>query len=765
MKKYCNRIATAFQVDRGALLATMAFILVATGMAALMLGFFLSRSSSDYAAAQRANAKSAITQYSAQLLGKVNGEFPSDWQTLPPDELKEATSSLSDFDELRTEVWVDGFSINVTTGVVVVALVGETTTLGRIAVQSSMKLIPSGAAVFKGVDSNSRPIWIYSDDENLGALALWELAPDGMQYLDVNGSSSPTAPAEIPAIGLNGTDDGVRADIGSVSCRYGQYTDYQYRTNPGTGYGAWADWSTTQRFDFALDEGEYIQMQARARCVAPGAPGISSPTSPAQSYVKPITTVLAGPQVTVSTAGEAVWPAVVCSASASPEYRYQRALNDGPYNAWSAWSATRAFSTVLPEGNLLEVQVQARCVTPHTTGPNSSTGYASAISPLETRATKPVVAISAGLSAAFSGADCPAGTSVEYRWHSAANDAPMPTTWGAWSRAASAALTADEGSRIAVQAEARCATAYATGPAGPVSSTTTRDMDVTSVAGHPTVSLATNGGSFTWTNSSCPSGTSPLYDWDYQANGGAVVSSAGGWKTKPTSVAVTINQGGTLRVWIKAACQGYTDLGPASAVRTSDFSKPITSAPSTPAVSLNSTTAASWSAGGCPTGTTVQTRWRNAVNGGSYQSYSGWGTTSATGDLVGYDTRTIVSVSARCVNTETDQYGPTSYGESPWVTRGIPQPSSEVTGWRGDESGQNRRVYWNAVSCAAGTPLYEVRLRHSTIPDKYTQTWSTTYSRQDLARGGWTYYAVQTQCRGNYAVSRWSGFGAEYVPR
>lgn len=764
MKTRIERITSALRVDRGALLSTMAFILVSTGVAALMLGFFLSRASSDFAAAQTANAKSAITQYSAQLLGKVNGEFPSDWQTLPPDELKEATSSLSDFDELRTEVWVDGFSLNVTTGIVVVELVGETSTLGNIAVQSSMKLVPSGAAVFKGVDANDRPVWIYSDDENLGALALWELAPDGMQYIDPNGSDSPSAPSEVPAIGLNGTDPGVRADIGSVSCRYGQYAEYQYRTSSGTGYAAWTEWSTTQRFDFALDEGEYIQMQARARCVAPGAPGISSPSSPAQSYSRPITTVLAGPQVTVSDAGDAAWPAVVCSASATPEYRYQRAVNDGPYNAWSSWSSGRAFSTVLPEGNLLEVQVQARCITPHVTGPNSSTGYASAISPLLTKATKPVVAISTSLVTSFSGATCPAGTTVEYRWHSAINDAAMPTTWSAWRATAGATLTANEGSRVAVQAAARCATAYATGPAGPASNITKRDINVTSVASHPIVYLASNGASFTWTNSSCPAGTTPVYKWDYQENGGAKVY--GGWRYKPTRVSVDVNQGGTLSVWMTAICKGYTDYGPASAERASSFSKSITTAPSVPSVAINSNSAASWSAGGCPTGTTVQYRWRKAVNSGSYGAWTAWGTTRWTSYLVGYDNRVIVSVQARCVNTKTGQYGPASYGASTWRIRQIPTPTSYVTGWWGDTSGtHDRRVYWRAVSCAAGKPYYQVRLRHSTISTRYTYTWSTTYQRPSLRWGGWIYYAVQTQCRGTYDNSSWSGFGAEYSPR
>jgi hypothetical protein len=120
-------------------------------------------------------------------------------------------------------------------------------------------------------------------------------------------------------------------------------------------------------------------------------------------------------------------------------------------------------------------------------------------------------------------------------------------------------------------------------------------------AGQPIVALAANGGSLTWTNSSCPAGTTPRYDWSFRANGGAIVDSAGGWKTKPTSVSVTINQGGTLRVWITAACQGYTDRGPASAVRGSSFSKPITTAPSAPSVRINSSSAASWSTWGCPT--------------------------------------------------------------------------------------------------------------------------------------------------------------------
>lgn len=101
------------------------------------------------------------------------------------------------------------------------------------------------------------------------------------------------------------------------------------------------------------------------------------------------------------------------------------------------------------------------------------------------------------------------------------------------------------------------------------------------------------------------------------------------------------------------------------------------------------------------------------------------------------------------------------------MTRGIPRPSSYVTGWRGNTSYDwTRRVWWNAVSCDAGTPFCQTRLRHSTIPNDYTYTWDTTYWRRDInERGGWTYYAVQTQCRGTYANSGWSGFGAEYVPR
>ena len=203
------------RADHGSLINTLVFVIVATGLIATMLGFYLMRSTNDYTTARQAEVKSAISQLATNLLGRVNTDFPADWMLLSSSDLKAASASMGEKPEMQANAHLAYFYQQPTNGVITADIIGESTTPGRVRVTATLKIVPTGAAVFKGVDTNGRPTWIYSN-ENIDALALYELAPNAIQYIRADGSYDAGAPAQVPVVQFTATADGASASIGSV---------------------------------------------------------------------------------------------------------------------------------------------------------------------------------------------------------------------------------------------------------------------------------------------------------------------------------------------------------------------------------------------------------------------------------------------------------------------------------------------------------------------------------------------------------------------
>lgn len=745
--------------ERGSLMTTLVFVLVSTFVVAGVVSMWLIRSTNDYTTEQQANVKSAISQLASQLLGRVNSDFPDEWQYLSAADLADATAELGDAPELNSQAHIGYFSLNPVTGVIIAEVVGEATTLGNVRVIAELKLTPSGAGVFRGIDDAGRPTWLYSD-ENLDPLALWEMAPNAVQYINSSGDYVAEAPAQAPIVAMQATATGARALIGSVYCRYGGTAEYEWQAAENSaGLSDWSGFESGQSVDFEMDEGDRVEFQARSRCVSSIGVSEPSPTSNIASYARPFTTVFAGPQVTVTEAGVVTWGLVTCTGTSQQQYRYQQRINEGNWEPWSAWGSATTFTAAMPEGSLLEAQVQARCTNAFTTGPASSTGYGSAIAPLNTVPSAPSLSLTGAVSAVFTASSCPSGTTAQLRSQFSTNDGAFSAMSG-WSTNAARSITANEGSRVAVRAQQRCSSPYADGPASLVGSTVTRNVPVTSVPSQPTVTLNASGSQFSWPNATCPAGTTARYTWSHIANGGASVAGPAGLNANPGYVTVVVNQGGALQVSLAGACTGYTGVpGPMSAARVWDFTRAITTAPTTPVVTVTGNGTGNWSSSGCPTGTSLLYARSIATDGSFYGAYSAFSSATSLTNTINQGKRITYAVVALCQNALTGSTGPLSaVGESGYWIRPVSAPGATASI---SKSGVNwYGINWSAVSCAAGTSAnYQARWYRPSngVFDFYYNTSGTSMQHtSSVAFGGYIYWTVSARCLGTYASS---GYG------
>lgn len=761
-----NRFFTRLRADNGSMMTTLVFILISTFVAAGVMAFYLMRSTNDYATGKQAQVKSAISQLSSKLLGEVNADFPEEWQYLSAEDLKAATAPMGEAPELQANAHLGYFALNPDTGVIVAEVVGQSTTPGAVRVIAEVKFTPSGAGVFRGTDAAGRPTWIYSDD-NLDGLALWEMAPNAVQYINSGGDYVAEAPAQAPIVALQSTAGGARALIGSVYCRYGGTAEYEWAAAENSPeMGDWSGWDDQQYVDFEMNEGDRVEFQARSRCVSNVGVSEPSPTSNIATYSKPFTTVFAGPQVTITPEGVVSWGEVVCGPTSTDQYRYQYRLNEGAWQPWSDWGAAATFTQSLAQGSLLEAQVQGRCQNEYTTGPASSTGYGSAIAPLTTQPAAPAVALSGAVTATVTPSACPSGTSAQVRSQYKL-DAGAYTSFSGWSTQLQRSVAANEGGTVAFRAEQRCISPYANGPGSATSAEATRNVPVTSVAPQPTVVLNSSGTQYSWAAVTCPVGTSPVYRWSHSANGGATVQVAPSLVPYPGATAVTINEGGTLTVWIAAACRGFNgSTGPESPLRSYAFTKDITTAPSRPGIAIGSSGTASWSSSGCPAGTSLQYAWSRAVNYGAWSGWSAWGTTAAYSSGINQGNAVAFGVQARCVNGATGETGPSSGSQTAgWYIRPVSAPAAPAVRYTGQYA---IGVSWNAVSCAAGTtPYYRARAYRPSngVFDHYYYTTGLSQGMHYMpAYGGYIYWQVSALCDGAYADSGYSSATQIRVP-
>lgn len=742
--------------ERGSLMTTMAFIIVGTGVTLAAVSWFLLRQAQDYANALDAKAKSSLQELSSNVLGQLNKSYPSTWAQMSAADLASATAGLGDTPALQATSHLERFTVNSTTGNIVADAVATSTQNKNIKVYATIKFVPSGAAVFTGVDANGRPNWLYSSD-NIDALALWGLAPNGVAYIDPNGGNIADQLSTAPTVALTATSTGATSVVESVYCQYGGTAEYQWQTRESNGpWSAWSGWSTNQKADWPLVEGQRVELQAQARCVSALSESAASPTSTPVSYVRPITQVFTGPAVTVNTDGTVTWSPVSCSNASAQQYTYQSRVNGGLWTPWSSWGAAKTFTMTSGEGQMLEAQVQARCANEYVTGPPSSVGYGSAISAITTVPNPPVVASAApeAYTVSVTGT-CPTGTTAQWANRTLVNGGDW-SGYGAWTdTSATVQIRENEGDRISVQAIARCNGQYNAGPASDAGPVFVKNIPVTSLPTSPTPYLAADGSSFSWSAATCPTGTTAHYIPSYEANGASTWTAAEE-TTGRGPVSVTVNQGGTLKVHFDTFCQGYSATpGPTGTSNDTTFTRTVTSAPATPTVTVNSDSSFHWVASGCPAGTTVQSQVQIATNGNSWGAWTGWGSGNTYGVVVTYGDQFDTIVHTRCANPLTGIAGPNSTYTLPayWV-RGMPTPGGA---WGTVSSGT---VAW-ANNCAAGYPVFSEYGYYTAAPSyNWTYGWSTATSRpRPLAPiySGYQNWYVNTYCQGNYAASGQTG--------
>lgn len=761
-----RNLFTRGRSDRGSLMTSIVFMIIGVGIMGIMLAVYLQRSTNDFITSEQANVRSAVSKLASNLLGQINDEFPEEWQYLDYNDLVEATRHLGENDAQNATAHLSYFAINPDTGVVVAEVEGESTNAVGIEMVADLKYTPSGAGVFKGVDDNGRPVWIYSN-ENLDTLALWEMAPNAIQYINDNGGYTAETPALAPKTSITADGDDAKATIGVVYCRYAGNAEYRSRHKIDDGpFTDWTAWSTTQTVTITVDEGQRVTFEAQAHCVTGSDISDPSPSSKPVSYTRPMTTPFNGPAVTVETTGHASWAATVCETG-DPEYRSQYRINQTSWDPWTNWSNDRAIDVALSEGGLLEVQVQAHCATEYVTGPNSAISYGSAVRPLTFQPDAPAVSLSGGVIITVDATPCPDGTQPQTRWRTASNGSPLATkTYTGWTPALIGSIAAFEGSTLDAQAQQRCANKFATGPASDPSDAAHRVVPVTSVPNQPTVSLNAAGTAFQWPEATCPAGTTPTYQWSYSANGGTTVNQ-NSWTARPSGVPVTINEGGTLTVTLTGRCEGFAADGPASAPRAWNLDRPLTTRPAAFTISIDGNGAASWTAAaGCPTGTTTEYQWRRATarGGNVWGGWSAYSTSRSIGSQIGYDDRLQVEVNARCLNPDSGNFGPERNIVSAVVTRGIPTPATPG-GFSGGGT-NNFDIYWGAVGCAAGSVRYHVELTRGSgyLGGTPADVSTAHFRRTSIPAGAYIYMYTRAICIGTYTNSAWSGTATYRLP-
>lgn len=184
-----NRLRTAATGERGSVITTMIFIIVATGLIGSMLGLYLMRTTHDYATARQAEVKSVISELAGAVVNKLNTDFPTEWLTLTDTELAAVTENMAVNAEQQASAHLVSFTQDSANGTITARVIGDSTAPGKVRVFATITATPTGAAVFEGLDANQRPIWIYSNG-SVDTLALYELTPAAVQYQDVNGTST-----------------------------------------------------------------------------------------------------------------------------------------------------------------------------------------------------------------------------------------------------------------------------------------------------------------------------------------------------------------------------------------------------------------------------------------------------------------------------------------------------------------------------------------------------------------------------------------------
>lgn len=668
-----NRIRAAvssrLRSERGALNNALILTIAATLLVVVAATWFMFRQTLDTTTAQQAQVRSSINQLATNVLGQMNQQFPEDWQGMNATDLAEASEQYGNTPELGANSYLTYFEVNPVTGVVIAEAQGKSTSVLGTTAKARIQFVPSGAGVFTGLDEQGRPIWVYSND-NLDALALWELNPNSIEYLTPGGDYTSEAPPEPPTVTLTPQSGGatVSATLSSIYCQFGGTAEYRYRIKMDDGsFGAWSAWDKGRTFSKSLVQGQKIAVQAQARCVTSISATDSTDPGPIAEYTRPVTAPAGPPTLTIANTGVASWTAVACATGTKTEYQFRYRLNEGSWTAWTPWEGTtRSYNTGANQGARIEFQVHARCLSPYAISPTTADAKAQLDRPITSVPTKPTVSVTFGSNGATTSVSTAAGVTgltAEYRYRVRINGGTF--TWSDWSTVRQTTNSVNQGDKVEGQGQSRYKSPYLTGAASAESDIVTLFIPVSFKPAAPTLTLASNFASFTIGTVTCPAGTTTRYSWTSKIDGTTKETYSNIAPQQFTRI-VNMLEGQTLNVTATASCLGTASntYGPVSDTRTLNVTREVKTPPTTPTISYAANGAASWVKGGCPSGTVWESRSNYQTNGGGWTAYTAWGAASSISSPIGQGERVQVSVQARC--KAGSLVGPTASATGGW---------------------------------------------------------------------------------------------------
>lgn len=736
-----NRLRAVFspalRSERGALNNALILTIAATLLVVVAATWFMFRQTLDTTTAQQAQVRSSINQLATNVLGQMNQQFPDDWMEMDSQSLTEATEQFGNTPELGATSYLTHFSVNDKTGVVTAEAQGRSTGTFGATAKARIQFVPSGAGVFTGLDSQGRPEWVYSDN-NLDALALWEMNPNSIEYLTPGGDYTSEAPTEPPTVTITPRNGGAQAvsTFSPTYCQFGGTAEYRYRVKMDGGeFGSWSAWAATREFSTNLVQGQKIAVQAQARCVT--SISATDPTAPSAiaEYTRPVAAPAGPPTLTIANTGIASWTKVVCAPGTTTQYQYRARLNEGSWATWTEWEAgVLSNNTGALQGARVEFQVRARCISPYAQSANSATAHAQIDRPITSVPTKPTVSVTHGANGATTSVSTAAGVSgltAEYRYRVRVNGGNT-WTYGPWAISRSVSQSVNQGDKVEGQGQVRYVSPYVDGAASAESNITVLNVPVTFKPSAPKLTLNDNWANFTIGQVTCPAGTTTRYSWTSTVDG-TTRESYSDVSPQAFTRNVSVLEGQTLVVVATANCLGTGNglSGPDSDQAKLTETRELKTPPVTPTITYAANGAPTWVKGGCPAGTTWESTFRYQENAGGWGAWRAWGTANSAGSPIGQGERVMFDVRARC--STGSSAGPEATATGAWHIYTITSQPSVGGNITLTGNGPITASFTNPTNCPATTSLRTSS--RTAVNDTWTafNGWTTSEANRSIA--------------------------------
>ena len=394
--------------------------------------------------------------------------------------------------------------------------------------------------------------------------------------------------------------------------------------------------------------------------------------------------------------------AAACRFTATAQYQTQSQVSPSEsWSLWSTWSARPDKSFTLTEGAKVDFRARMRCVSDTESSNPSPTGAsATYVRPIETVASVPIVSITVAGLVSWPAASCAPGTAAQYAHRYRVNTGvwSTPTEWSS-GRAFTVAIPL--GGRLDVEVTARCATAYAFGPAS-APGVATRISPLLNAPAAPSVVLSGSVHAVIYPTA-CPSPSTPQLRSHYALNGASLADAPWGAWGAGTQRDVAAGYGQRVSFAAQQRCvtdfaESPASLSSAPVVR----DVPIPSAPVLQPISIFAS-GASWGEASCPAPSVPKYLWQWKIDGGAVQnSGTSWRFRPSSVPFV-FANGSTASVAVRGVCAGYAVYGPLSPWLSKYQVSTIPiAPNGPYVSIADNGVGS-----WSASGCPSGTaPWY-----------------------------------------------------------